>query len=548
MAGPTSSVEEPKDGGWYRALPEVSGTATAADDSSTSKIKEVKVRIKDVTSDTYWNGKNWQGGVDDWLDTNLTSEGTSQYWVKSQGLPTWESCKQYSITSRATDRSNVSENPGEGNTFFFDSKGPTSNISMPIANQSYCVLEELSGLARDGEGCSGVQKVEISIQDSDDRYWGGQAWVEAKTLLPTEVVPDGEAATWTKSDELPVWVPDTKYTIRSIATDRAGNAQTSEVSGSFMFTEKCSAQLPLVMRNYPSWIQAMGTGGRLVYSLAVCPAEALTMYAGTEQHGVLRKDRNNPKWVPTGLQVELVRDVAVHPTDCSIAYATTWGQGVQKTDNAGGIWSRKDTGLGDEYLYSLAIDPSKPDTIFAGTSGQGAFRSRNGGDSWLSVGLIGRAVTALAIDPNPETDVVYAGTWGDGIYKSEDAGDNWSKLEGYQGDSHIYALAVDPTKAETVYAGTLQDGVYRTEDGGSKWARDGLAGWVVYSVAVDEDGVAYAGTDGAQHGSPVYRRSQAAWEPVLPSLKRSLTVRGIAFSDSVVLAGTTDGIWWYEPE
>jgi len=201
--------------------------------------------------------------------------------------------------------------------------------------------------------------------------------------------------------------------------------------------------------------------------------------------------------------------------------------------------------------YVLALDSTDSLTLYVGTASNGVYRSTDAGSSWApaNTGLPPNAfVDALAIDPTyPQT--IYGATWGHGVYKSTNGGEEWSPLnDGLEGDLYIYGLALDPTDTDTqtLYAATHQQGVYRFKDG--SWYQDGLAGKIAYTVIVDAEGVAYAGTDGTGDGQAVYQRPKSgSWEPMAEQ-PGTLKVRSLVPCDPVLLAGTTDGAWWYGPD
>jgi hypothetical protein len=302
----------------------------------------------------------------------------------------------------------------------------------------------------------------------------------------------------------------------------------------------------------PDWHQAAGAAvqGKVIYSLAVCPLDPAIVYAGTRESGVLRSSDGGRQWQTTSLDGEMVWGIAVDPGDCQVAYATSWGRGVLKIMDGGEHWQEDNEGLDDWYLYALAISPRSPGPVLAGTANSGVYRRESTAGRWRATPLSGVLVDALAIDPAGGSGTAYAGTWGDGIHKSLDYGNSWSKLGGYSGDKQVYALAIDPNDPKTLYAGTYQQGVYRSDNGGTGWAQDGLPAQVVYTLVVDKHGSAYAGTDGAAEGigSAVYHRSENGWGPMKTPLVGGLKTRSLVFSGDILLAGTTDGVWWYGSE
>ena len=541
---PSSTVEVPAPGQWYSLLEIISGTANSGDGVDAPAVGRVEVSIYDNLEKRYWTGDGWRSNIA-WLGTELTQNGEAWSWSKASELPTWQSCGSYAVTCRAIAGKDE-ETPGAGSTFSFDSEEPDSEVMVPVDGQPYCSLPMLSGTASDGAGCAGVATVMISIRrDADNEYWNGSGWGGTEILLATKLHGD-PPATWSKSEGLPEWEADKVYTIRSQASDLAGNTETLGQGRSFHFT-KCLAYLPTTMKLYPSWIRGRHTNGKLTYSLAVCPRDPKTVYAGTSQDGVSRSDDGGKSWPQTNLSKETVRDIAVHPQKCQEAFATTWGAGILWTGNGGGTWASRSNGLNDPYVYSVVIDPASPSTLYAGTASRGVYKTINGGGQWKQTGLAQGLVAALAVDPD-DSKILFAAVWGDGIHQSTDGGEKWSKLAGYSGDPHVYALAIDPTATGILYAATSSQGIYRGENGGATWTQEGLAGKVAYTVAVDKNGIAFAGSDGAADGAGVHERSGDEWSPVKPQLGRGLKVRSLAFSESLLLAATTDGVWWYGTE
>ena len=137
-----------------------------------------------------------------------------------------------------------------------------------------------------------------------------------------------------------------------------------------------------------------------------------------------------------------------------------------------GIWTS--LGLEGRSIRALAIDPKNPNILYAGTGWDGrynggVFKSTDGGRSWsaLSLEFSPVSVQALMLDSqNPAT--IYAATWGHGLFKSTDGGANWVNIVLPGGlpaaqvtrgisvpqPNFIGSLAIDPKDASTVYAGS----------------------------------------------------------------------------------------------
>ncbi len=203
-----------------------------------------------------------------------------------------------------------------------------------------------------------------------------------------------------------------------------------------------------------SWAQAnAGMPGGSIRSLAIDPANTLTVYAGTNG-GVFKSTNGGTSWalVNNGVNVFGVSSIAIDPANTSTVYAATDASGVFKTTNGGTNWTQKNTGLTNTTVTSLVIDPINPSTIYAATSGDGVFKTTNGGDNWspVNTGLTNLMVNVIARDAgSPST--LYAGTRGTGIFKTTDGGGNWSRVYGSLNTPRIVALASGP--ASNVLAG-----------------------------------------------------------------------------------------------
>jgi photosystem II stability/assembly factor-like uncharacterized protein len=194
----------------------------------------------------------------------------------------------------------------------------------------------------------------------------------------------------------------------------------------------------------------------------------------------------------TAIRADSVAIVAGEP---QTIYAGTGG-GVFKSTDGGATWQAANSGLfGKEtarernhrllegYVYALGVDPRNPETVYAATIERGLLKSTNGGASWRPTGLRAPSEDALVLDPNdPET--IYVGAIGafggdvlakSGVFKSTDGGDSWRAV-GLQG-KNVDALTIDPQHSETLYAGTAA-GLFKTSDGGESWHALGLEGGV----------------------------------------------------------------------
>ena len=305
--------------------------------------------------------------------------------------------------------------------------------------------------------------------------------------------------------------------------------------------------LPAVLRNYPpSWQLGSGSTGRMVYHIAACPDDPTILYAGAREQGVLKSIDAGEDWAVRGLVGERVYAATVMTnTGCNTAYATTWGQGVQKSTDGGVSWGSASAGLGSSYLNFIVADPTG--TLYAATH-NGVYRSTDG-QNWGPRGLSGVEVLHLAIDPD-NSSRIYAGTSGDGIHLSENGGATWALANaGLTGDWVLWSLSVMPGTNDqdgpTVVAGSNDRGVFISTDGGSTWERRWPAAYEqkVYTVlALNQDSqlAIFAGT--SRQG--VYRSTDGgvSWASYSQGLT-NMESQFLSASGDYIYLGTAGGAW-----
>jgi len=198
--------------------------------------------------------------------------------------------------------------------------------------------------------------------------------------------------------------------------------------------------------------------------------------------------------------------LAVAPDDAGTIYVGCDVGGVYRSSDYGKTWERINSGLGNRYVQALAIDPKAPALVYAGTRG-GVYKSTDRGDSWVMkrTGFpatetwgISAPVAAVALDPadgahvlagigEPRTGRLAEGRTG-GMYASHDAGETWQLIQAPQSlaDSQVYSIVFAPNASATVLAATTA-GVFRSEDGGATWAESsaGLPAPTTLEIAAD---------------------------------------------------------------
>jgi len=165
------------------------------------------------------------------------------------------------------------------------------------------------------------------------------------------------------------------------------------------------------------------------------------------------------EWEFLGPEGGFVKSIVVHPRNPNIVFAGSDDSGgIWKSTNGGDSWRLVSEELPNLTGWELTIDPSNPDVMYCtDCSGRhGLVKSVDGGETWVrkTHGLELQA-NRLAIDPR-NSSVVYVGTGqeqksqNNGLYRSIDAGENWHSVALVGRD--VTALALN--RAGVIFAGT----------------------------------------------------------------------------------------------
>jgi hypothetical protein len=262
-----------------------------------------------------------------------------------------------------------------------------------------------------------------------------------------------------------------------------------------------------------------------IRTLAVDPSNRATVYtggsdglfrsldSGTTWANLMKFQLPAPNWAPPlsqpppfGAEPAHTRAVLIHPANPSMIYALTWRYNacafsdrlVFKSTDGGSTWSdHASPPFSGCRLSAMVLDPGNPETIYVAEAEDGAWlrKSADGGKNWNTVWDWTRGMeshlNALAIDPT-NSAILYAGlsdfsqflgsSTVSGLMKSVDGGATWSNL-GLTGTA-VTLLVVDPSDPSVIYASTeglLSEprgfrGLFKSTDSGVSWAaiNDGL--------------------------------------------------------------------------
>lgn len=216
-----------------------------------------------------------------------------------------------------------------------------------------------------------------------------------------------------------------------------------------------------------------------------------TLLVATCGQGINRSTDSGKTWtrLPIFQDIEyddIVRTLAVHPTDPNVIYAG-FQNGVARSTDAGKTWHRLSSFLDSYAVWKLVVDPKDPNNIYVGTGAPTraiSARSKDGGETWERMavtfpercgGVSKPRLLAMAVDPE-ETNNVWLGAEEGGLFHSEDFGDNWRRVDtDMEGQdimhTDIHDILIVPGSPKRVIVSTVL-AMHISEDNGRTWTRD----------------------------------------------------------------------------
>lgn len=219
--------------------------------------------------------------------------------------------------------------------------------------------------------------------------------------------------------------------------------------------------------------KGVSIGDDVITAMAFDPEDHLTVYAGTDAHGLVYSLDGGDSWLSfTGsLAKARVQSIAIDPKDKCTVYATTANQ-MFKTVNCGRDWTRTWYDPKTDKVFTVVlVDWFNSTIVYVGSSDGDVFKSTDGGMNFLVSKRADAPVTSIAIDPS-DSRVLYVGTNGDGIWKTMDAGQTWfpikQQLAGFDNSKRTSQVVVDMLDPKTVFA-VSKYGLLVSKNGGEEW-------------------------------------------------------------------------------
>lgn len=209
----------------------------------------------------YWNGSLWADSSlanlqIDGMSKSSLEELSSAAWEASGGfIPGVTTTLDFAMDFESTNKAvtptldaininyiaqdpayiNTTTNPSYSNSnlatnadIIVDTAAPASVVTIPNGTTTeYSQINSLTGTASDNHTLS---QIDITIQDTDTGdFWTGSSWGAQTWLSATGT------ATWSYNSSAVNWGVNDHFTVKSRATDLAGNVETPSAGKSFVF-------------------------------------------------------------------------------------------------------------------------------------------------------------------------------------------------------------------------------------------------------------------------------------------------------------------------
>lgn len=282
-----------------------------------------------------------------------------------------------------------------------------------------------------------------------------------------------------------------------------------------------------------------------VESLAIDPRKSQTIYVGTWRQA-WRTDDGGRQWkkIDNGMVLDTdVFNIHLDPRNPDSIWIATCGW-VYNTKDRGDLWTRYRDGFENRRIHDIVTDPSDVSTVYAG-SVAGLYKTSDAGKNWARISDDNLVINTIIVDPR-RPDRILLGTEGDGVYVSHDRGQSFQRSSVGLYNVKITSVVPDPRKRDTLYAvvyfGGAASGIWKSADAGRNWSRmsdPGLPEVRSLLVRREAEPRFIAGTERGLWTS----NDGKTWRNAEPSGYPLRVERVVAWSDSRLFAGTSDGVF-----
>jgi photosystem II stability/assembly factor-like uncharacterized protein len=270
-------------------------------------------------------------------------------------------------------------------------------------------------------------------------------------------------------------------------------------------------------------------------------------YASFIGAGVYKSSDDGLSWKSSNSGLPTSTDVLDIVTIDSLIIAGT-NNGIYIFTEVRNNWIPSNSGLPQDLrIVSLAVCNGN---IFAGTR-QGIFRSQNYGDSWVLINSDISFATLCANDTN-----IVAGN-DSSLFISSNNGNNWAEITPYP-----QGLTALTSNSKYIFSSYIVNdhfggegiGIFRSSDGGKSWTVSnpelpvGMFGAFVYALAL-HDSIVIAGTDDGIYLSKNYGDTWSKMVSGIPIPLEGMYIVGflnvVSSSDGgcIIFADTKDGLY-----
>lgn len=250
----------------------------------------------------------------------------------------------------------------------------------------------------------------------------------------------------------------------------------------------------------------------------------------------------------------------------NLYFSGVWGDYYfWRSSDLGQTWTR--FGDGDLRLYRIALDSSG--VLWGGCDPEGGiYKSTDQGETWTNTLPTNERIFSITVSPN---NWIWAGTYDGKVVYSSDHGNTWEKDS--LTNNIIWSVATNDSNH--IFAGSMNGRIYRSTNLGLTWELVCTTTLGVWEIVIDDSDHIYAScwtkrlisTDNGNSWTTIsgpqvqhmylnkYHHFYSGVEG-RRSLDNCLTwtyigpnssVYSYAFVDSLVFAGTSNGIFLYDP-